>query len=119
MPESKDALRLRLEAGERNFDSEELDDFLHDLQHMDLEGVNFNKTFLLANFRGANLRGSEFIEANVKTCDFTGADLRRANFSGAAIDGAVFAAANLEGANFQGASEQGHIYAEGELPWSA
>jgi uncharacterized protein YjbI with pentapeptide repeats len=111
MPEPKDALRLRLE-------TEDLDDFCHDLQNMNLEGVNFSNAFLVANFRGANLKGSKFIEANVKTCNFSSTDLRQANFSGAAIDAAVFAAANLEGTNFQGASEQGHVYAAGELPWS-
>jgi uncharacterized protein YjbI with pentapeptide repeats len=118
MPNPTTALRMRLEAGERNFEAEDLDDACHDLQEMNLAGVNFSRTFLIASFRGANLKDSKFIGANVKRCDFSGANLHGANFSGAAIDGAVFTAAELEGAEFLGASDQGHVYAPGELPWS-
>ncbi len=118
MPRTTDALRLRIEAGERNFEAEDLDDSVHDLQCMDLQGVNFSGAFLFANFRGANLKSSKFTCANVKTCDFSSADLRQADFSGAAIDGAVFTAADLEDTNFLGATEQGHVYTAGELPWS-
>jgi hypothetical protein len=117
MPNTQDSLRLRLAAGERNFENQELDETWYDLQDMNLEGVNFSRTFLVASFRGSNLKGSKFIEANVKTCDFSNTDLRLSNFSGAAIDGAIFTAANLAGASFLGASEQGHVYAAGELPW--
>ena len=118
MPKTERSLRQRLDAGERNFEAEELDELSYDLQDMNLEGVNFSRVFLVASFRGSNLKGAKFIDANVKTCDFSGADLRQAKFAGAAIDGAVFTAAKLEGADFQGASEQGHVYGLGELPWS-
>ena len=118
MPKTEDLLRTRLEAGERNFEAEDLDDLCHDLQDMNLEGINFSRAFVIANFRGANLKSALFIEANVKTCDFSGADLRQAKFSGAAIDGAIFTAAHLANADFHGATDQGHIFAAGELPWS-
>jgi uncharacterized protein YjbI with pentapeptide repeats len=118
MHKTEDTLRQRLEAGERDFEAEDLGESCHDLRDMNLEGVNFSRVFLVANLQGANLSRATFIEANIKTCNFSGSDLRRANLSGAAIDGAVFTGARLEGALFDGASEQGHVYASGELPWS-
>lgn len=112
-------LRQRIESGERDFEGEDLGDLCHDLRNMNLQDVNFSRTLLVADFKGSNLQGARFSSANVKTCDFSFANLSQARFDDAAIDGATFTAANLEDADFSGASEQGHVYAKGELPWSA
>ncbi len=115
-PSRADTLAQRLLAGEKDFSDEDLDDCCHDLRGANLSAVNFARSFVVADFHGANLEGASFVNANVKTCDFSNANLRDADFSGAAIDGAVFLGAELSGAVFTGASEQGHLYALGELP---
>jgi uncharacterized protein YjbI with pentapeptide repeats len=81
-----------------------------------LVGADFSHSFIVADFRGADLRESRFIEANVKTCVFDCADVRNADFRRAAIDAATFDGCNFDGAQFEGASCQGHTFAQGELP---
>lgn len=81
-----------------------------------LEGADFSRSFILADFSGARLRGSRFVEANVKTCVFDGADLGYCDFSRAAIDAATFESCNFEGAQFEGAGCYGYTFARNELP---
>jgi uncharacterized protein YjbI with pentapeptide repeats len=111
-----DIILQRYLAGEREFVDEEFDDMTHDLQGANLAESDFSRTFIFANFRGANLQGVKFVHANVKTCDFTDANLRDADFSGAALDGADFVNADLTGAVFTGATVQGQYYSQGEVP---
>lgn len=76
-----------------------------DVQHPDalaldnatLAEVDFSGSFLLGNFRRANLRGSSFRNANVKTCDFSDADLTGADFRGAALEATTFKGAIMTG----------------------
>ena len=81
-----------------------------------LDGADFSRAFIVADFTGARLRECNFVEANVKTCSFDGADLSAADFSRAAIDGATFTGCNFDGAQFEGAGFYGCILAPGELP---
>jgi uncharacterized protein YjbI with pentapeptide repeats len=81
-----------------------------------LDGADFSRSFVLADFRAASLRACKFVEANVKTCCFDGASLQGCDFSRAAIDAATFRAAQLEGACFDGAGAYGHTAQAGELP---
>ncbi|HEU4678407.1 MAG TPA: pentapeptide repeat-containing protein [Terrimicrobiaceae bacterium] len=111
-----DALIARYAAGERSFADLELDDQVYCFVGAQLAGADFSRSFLLGDFRGANLAGAKFENANVKTCDFRGANLKGASFAGAAIDEAEFSVDTLIGVSFAGATEQGHIHAENELP---
>ena len=78
-PTSFRELLDRYDRGERDFTGAELDaDSDSDLTGVCLDDVDFSHAFLVANFRGASLRGVCFFQANVKTCDFREADLREA-----------------------------------------
>jgi uncharacterized protein YjbI with pentapeptide repeats len=106
----------RYAAGERSFVGIELDDKVHDFAGVDLSGADFSRSYIFADFRGANLSFCNFSEANVKTCDFRGANLQGALFEGAAICSAEFEGANLAGASFVGAHFHSHVFQRGELP---
>jgi len=106
----------RYAAGERNFEGMHIDNETHDFSNADLSGASFRHCFIDGIFRGCNLEGTDFSNANVKCCDFSRANLRRALFLNATIDAADFDDANFEGASFEGASEQSYLYAAGELP---
>ncbi len=112
----RDKILQRYAAGERSFIGLDLDEGVLNFDCADLTEIDFSGCFIYASFRGAKLRGANFSDGNVKTCDFTGADLAGARFEGAAIDAAIFENANLEGVSFLGASEQGRIYGLGEMP---
>ena len=111
-------IRRRYESGERNFQGLEIEDANDASSFRDavLEGSDFSRAFVVADFRRANLRDCRFVGANVKTCIFDMADLRGCDFSNAAIDAATFRSALVDGANFAGASEQGHSMKPGEVP---
>jgi len=116
-PQSVEELLRRYGDGERYFAESGLDDSVHDLQNVELEDADFFGSFILADFRGANLKRASFADANVKTCDFRNADLENADFSGAAIDGTQFEGANLQGARFAGASCYSYTMKVEEKPW--
>jgi uncharacterized protein YjbI with pentapeptide repeats len=116
-PPGVEELRRRYADGERFFAESELDDSVHDLQNLELEVADLFGSFILAGFRGANLKRASFASANVKTCDFRNADLEGADFSGAVIDGTQFEGVNLQGARFDGASCYGYTMKAEEKPW--
>src|SRR4026207_2140136 len=98
-------LITRYTAGERDFSGVELDeDPENDLSGVCLDGINLSRSFLVASFRKASLRGAIFRDANVKTCDFSGADLTGADFRGATLDGTTFVGAFIDGVQISGAS---------------
>ena len=110
-------LLARYASGERSFQETDIED--PDVLALDdavLEGADFSRSFLVASFQRANLRGAKFRDANVKTCDFSCADLTNADFRGAALDATIFEGATLVGARFAGAHVQGYEMADDELP---
>jgi uncharacterized protein YjbI with pentapeptide repeats len=116
-PASFRELLDRYRAGERDFSGAELDqDAGNDLSGVCLDGADLSRSYVVASFQRASLRGARFREANVKTCDFRGADLRDADFSGAALCSTRFDGARLDGARFFGASCHGLVLREGERP---
>ena len=103
--------------GERDFSGADLDtDLDNDLSGVCLDGADFSRSFIVAVFKNASLRGARFREANVKTCDFKGANLQDADFRGAALCSAEFDGANLEGARFAGAYIHGYFFKDDEKP---
>jgi uncharacterized protein YjbI with pentapeptide repeats len=107
----------RYQQGERDFTGSELDaDPENDLSGVCLDGIDLSNSWVMADFRGANLRGARFRDANVKTCDFTGADVSGADFSGAALCATVFSGARMENARFEGAYWHSHEFKAGEFP---
>ena len=115
-PKTVAELLERYKNGERYFVESDFDDKVCDFCNLNLEGVNFSKSYILGDFRGANLRNSDFSNANVKTCDFREADLTNATFENSAIDGAIFKGAILQNTIFSNASFYGCILKEGEIP---
>lgn len=115
-PRSADELMQRYQNGERYFAEAELDAAVYDLRGVTLQGADFSRSYIVADFREADLRGVSFERANVKTCDFRGADLRNANFSGAALESTEFDGAKLEGVDFSGASAYGRELKGEEKP---
>ena len=83
----------------------------------ELSYADFSRSFIVADFRRAVLRGACFRHANVKTCSFADAVLCDADFSNAALCSTTFAGADLTGARFDGASAYSTVLGPGELPW--
>jgi 2-iminobutanoate/2-iminopropanoate deaminase len=108
----------RYSQGERDFTALDISDggTRPSFRGARLDGADFSRSFVLADFTGARLRASRFVGANVKTCAFDGADLQDADFSGALIDAATFEGCNLEGATFEGAGCYSGTFAKGQLP---
>jgi 2-iminobutanoate/2-iminopropanoate deaminase len=109
----------RYNQGERDFRGLEISDERENsgtFRDALLDGADFSHSFVDADFGGARLRNSKFVQANVKTCRFDGADLSNADFSGAAICSATFSSSNFQGAQFEGASVHGYAFGKGELP---
>src|SRR5581483_1854092 len=114
-PASFRELLERYREGERDFSGADLDqDPGDDLTGVCLDGADFSRAWLRADFRRASLRGARFREATVKACDFRGADLREADFSGAALCGADFEGAVLDGARFVGAYYHSNVFGESD-----
>jgi serine/threonine-protein kinase len=109
----------RYKRGERDFHELDISDGVTDktsFRGAVLDGADFSRCFIEADFSGARLRGCRFVRANVKTCMFDGADLQNADFSEAPIDGASFTDCKFEGASFEGAGAYGYTFKKGELP---
>ena len=115
-PKSIPELLDRYKNGERYFVGCHFDDQIYDLKDLNLEGINLSKSFILADFRGANLKYATFYQANVKCCDFRNANLTNASFEDSAIDAALFKGANFENTNFENAGVYGHSMKKGEIP---
>ena len=118
MTTTSNELTAHYKAGERSFRGLDLDGETLDLRDSNLAGADFSESFIVADFRGANLERCVFERANVKTCDFRGANLRGASFREAAVDAADFSGAETTDACFDGASAQGHIFHSGESPYA-
>ena len=106
-------------AGQRDFRGREIEERPDDassFRSASLDGADFSRAFIVADFRNASLRGCKFVGANVKTCCFDEADLSGCDFSNAAIDAATFSGARLDGARFDGAGAYGYSFKPGELP---
>ena len=116
MVNNRDELIRRYKSGERSFRGLEIDSEMMDLKGVNLSGCDFSESFIIADFREANLENCLFESANVKTCDFRNSNLRNASFLNAAIDGAEFENANLENTNFEGAGSYGYTLKKGEKP---
>ena len=115
-PISAEDIIARYASGERSFVDLELDRETLDLSNVTLAGADFSRSFIFATFRGADLSGAVFDDANVKTCDFTGANLAGASFLRAAIDGATFTG-DLSDTTFDGAGWGGYTFLPGEKPY--
>jgi uncharacterized protein YjbI with pentapeptide repeats len=115
-PQSAEELLRRYAEGERFFAGADLDQTTYDLRGVTLEGADLSRSFILADFRGANLRGVKFEEANIKTCDFREADLEGASFRGACLEATAFKGAELRGSDFTGATCYSFPFSEGEKP---
>ena len=107
----------RYQGGERSFVESELDDAVYDFRGVVLEGADFAGSFITADFRGANLRGVNFSDCNVKTCDFRNADLSGASFARSALCSTEFTGAILDGACFAGAFAHSYVLKENEKPF--
>jgi uncharacterized protein YjbI with pentapeptide repeats len=116
MNEKAAALLQRYALGERSFRGLELDDLTYDFRNAKLADADFTGSFIVADFRGADLRNADFANANIKTCDFRGADLSGSNFKGAALDAAKFEGARMSNTKFAGAFIQGQELNEHERP---
>lgn len=66
-----------------------------------LSRANFKQADLTGtDFTGCNLESSNFTAANLSGCNFTGANLAKSSFNGANLSEAVFTGANLAGTDF-------------------
>ena len=116
-PKSFKELLSRFATGERNFAGAELDeDDENDLEGVCLDGVDLSRSFIVASFRRASLRGAIFRDANVKTCDFSGADLTGSNFRGAALCETTFVGAILDGVKIGGARYHSRVFTDEDRP---
>lgn len=108
----------RYKSGERDFRGLEIDDAsdLASFRAAKLDGADFSRSAIVADFTQSSLRGCRFVGANIKTCAFDAADLSRCDFSGAAIDSATFGSALMEGASFAGATAYGNVLGETDRP---
>jgi uncharacterized protein YjbI with pentapeptide repeats len=117
LPTSFRELIDRYQHGERDFCESLLDeDPDNDLRGVCLDGVDLSQSFVVADFRGASLRGARFCHANVKTCDFRDANLSGADFTGAALCATTFVGATLDATDFAGASNHSYVIRPGEYP---
>lgn len=99
-----------LQERERYFPNTELSDA--DLSRIKLDGTNFEDNFWFpdANFSGASLRDTSFLNLNLKCVNFSNSDLAGAIFELAAIEAIN---AMLEGVKVNSATFYGCKLAEG------
>src|SRR5579864_516055 len=84
-----------------SYSSDQMDCIRTDLGAVDWHGRSFqNGRLVYTGLRDANLRGSNFRDAELKCVDLRGADLRDADFSGARLVGVDMSDAKLAGARF-------------------
>jgi uncharacterized protein YjbI with pentapeptide repeats len=81
-----------------------------------LDGADFSRSCICADFTAASLRRCSFVHAHVKRCIFEKANLEGSDFSNAAIDGAEFRAARLIDCRFDGAGAYDYTFKAGERP---
>ncbi len=116
-PTSFRELLDRYQHGERDFQESSLDeDPDNDLRGVCFDGVDLSRSYVVADFRGACLRGARFCHANVKTCDFRDADLSGADFTGAALCATTFIGATFDAADFAGAFYHSYVIQPGGYP---
>jgi len=115
-PQSANEVLIRYRDGERYFGHSNLDEDACDFRGVNLEEVDFSQSFIVADFRDANLRLANFTQCNIKTCDFRGANLQNAIFRGALLESTDFTRSVLMGADFESASIYSHIMQAGEQP---
>ncbi|MEM7066292.1 MAG: pentapeptide repeat-containing protein [Cyanobacteria bacterium P01_B01_bin.77] len=66
-----------------------------------LSRANFKQADLVGtDFTGCNLESTNFTAANLSGCNFTGANLAKSSFNGANLSEAIFTGANLAGTDF-------------------
>ncbi|ESA33345.1 low-complexity protein [Leptolyngbya sp. Heron Island J] len=86
---------------------------------VNLSRANFKQADLAGtDFTGCNLESSNFTAANLSGCNFTGANLARSSFNGADLSNAILTGANLAGVDFSStvtseATDFGHAYLVG------
>jgi uncharacterized protein YjbI with pentapeptide repeats len=114
---SEEVLRRYL-AGERDFSGLEIGDAAKSapLRGAILDGADFSRALIIADFSKASLCGARFVEANVKTCSFTDANLSGADFAGAALCSTTFHGAHMDGARFKGAYFHSYELGDAEKP---
>ena len=84
-----------------------------------LSRANFKQADLTGtDFTGCNLESTNFTAANLNGCNFTGANLRKSSFYGADLSNAILTGANLAGVDFSStvtseATDFGHAYLVG------
>jgi uncharacterized protein YjbI with pentapeptide repeats len=111
----EDLLKLYSE-GVRDFSGLELEEDSEGFVGVDLSNSNFENSFLVGNFTGANLNNVSFVGANLKTSRFNNSNLENANFSNAALCATEFKGAILSGAIFTGAYFHSSVLKAGEIP---
>lgn len=113
---SREIMR-RYRAGQRDFRGLDIADVgERAFRGATLDGANLAMAFIVADFTGASLRDTSFVDANVKTCVFDGADLSGADFRRAALCATTWVGTALSSAVFDGASRHGHEFGPGEKP---
>ena len=115
-PQSANEVLIRYRDGERYFGHSNLDEAACDFRGVNLEGADFCQSFIVADFRDANLQSADFTGCNIKTCNFRGANLQHAIFRGALLESTNFTMSVLLGADFESASNHSHIMQPGEQP---
>lgn len=84
-----------------------------------LSRANFKQADLTGtDFTGCNLESANFTAANLSGCNFTGANLAKSSFNGADLSAAVLTGANLSGVDFSStitseATDFSHTYLVG------
>ena len=84
-----------------------------------LSRANFKQADLIGtDFTGCNLEGANFTAANLNSCNFTGANLAKSSFNGADLSNAILTGANLAGVDFSStvtseSTDFGHAYLVG------
>ncbi|MGD1952648.1 MAG: pentapeptide repeat-containing protein [Leptolyngbyaceae cyanobacterium] len=84
-----------------------------------LSRANFKQADLTGtDFTGCNLESTNFTAANLNGCNFTGANLAKSCFNGADLSNAILTGANLAGVDFSStvtseATDFGHAYLVG------
>lgn len=96
---TKEQLLKSYRNGQRRFEG--LDMFHVDLQGENLEGIVFDKCFLMVDFRKCNLTNAKFINGNIKGSDFREANLTNALMERVAFEGTRFESAILDGFQFR------------------
>ena len=113
---TRDDIIQAYKSGRRDFTGLDLDAETLDLSDLELAGINFSRSFIIARFDNSDLRNACFESANIKTCTFVQANLTAASFREAAIDGTDFSGAIIDRTSYSGATEHGYEMKEDEHP---